>query len=107
MKTLKFENKLVELILSGEKDSTWRIFDDKNLSVGDELILVNKDTGEEFGKAKIISVREKEIKDIEDIDFEGHEKYKNNEELIETYKKYYGDKVSGESIVKIIQFKLI
>jgi hypothetical protein len=32
MKTLKFYDNLIPLILSGEKTSTWRIFDDKNLS---------------------------------------------------------------------------
>ena len=42
MKILKFKNELVSLISSGEKDSTWRLFDDKNLQEGDEVILVNQ-----------------------------------------------------------------
>ena len=46
MKTLKFASHLVQKILSGEKTSTWRLFDDKDLQVGDGLIFVNKDTGE-------------------------------------------------------------
>lgn len=107
MKTLKFENKLVELVLSGEKDSTWRIFDDKNLSIGDELILINSDLEKEFAKATITSIREKKLKDIEEGDYDGHEEYKNVEEIIKVFKKYYGDKVTGNSFVKIIKFKLI
>ena len=39
MKVLKFREYLVPLVLSGEKDSTWRLFDDKDLSVGDEIEL--------------------------------------------------------------------
>ena len=53
MKVIKFKNSLVSSVLSGEKDSTWRLFDDKDLKEGDELSLVNKDTMEEFGKAVI------------------------------------------------------
>ena len=107
MKTLKFENKLAELVLSGEKDSTWRVFDDKNLSVGDELILINSDTEEEFTKAKITTINEKKFKDISESDYDGHEEYKDNAEMIETYKKYYGDKLNGDSLVKVIKFKLL
>lgn len=107
MKTLKFENKLAELILSGEKDCTWRIFDDKDLQIDDELILINRDTKEEFGKAKIVSLREKKLGDMNDVDLEGHEKFQSNEEMVETYKGYYGDEVSGDSMVKIIKFQLL
>jgi hypothetical protein len=35
MKGLEFWDYLVPMVLSGEKDSTWRLFDDKNLSVDD------------------------------------------------------------------------
>ena len=107
MKTLKFEKKLVPLVLAGTKTVTWRPFDDKDLSVGDELILINRDTKEGFANAKIISVREKKFKDIEPTDYDGHETYESNEKMIETYKGYYGDKVTGETFLKIIEFKLL
>jgi len=107
VKTLKFKNKLVELILSGGKDCTWRLFDDKNLSVGDELILTNKDTGNKSGKAKIVSIFEKRLADVNDNDLIGHEKFKNRDNILETYKGYYGEEVSGDSVVKIVKFKLI
>ena len=107
MKTLKFENKLAKLVLRGEKDVTWRIFDDKDLTIDDELILINRDTKEEFGKAKIISVREKKMGDIVAADYDGHEKYESHEKMLETYRGYFGDAVTNESIVKIIEFKLL
>ncbi|MEK7586416.1 MAG: ASCH domain-containing protein [Patescibacteria group bacterium] len=106
MKPLKFTNDLAEKILVGEKDSTWRLFDDKNLTVGDELSLVNRDTGQEFAKAIIISIKEKKMGEIKGSDFSGHEKYKSEEEMYEDFKKYYGDKVTPESVVKIIRFVL-
>jgi len=106
MKTLKFDSSLVSLVLSGEKTSTWRLFDDKDLSVNDDLILLNKQIGEEFGKARIIEVREKALKGIVEADYDGHEKFESPEAMIETYKSYYGDKVTPETTVKIIKFEL-
>lgn len=53
MKTLKFTSHLSEKILKGDKTSTWRLFDDKDLKEEDELIFINKETNEEFGTAKI------------------------------------------------------
>ena len=58
MKTLKFKEDLSKLILSGKKDTTWRLFDDKNLSNSDEVSFVISETGKEFAKAKLINVRE-------------------------------------------------
>jgi hypothetical protein len=106
MKTLKFQPHLVPLILSGEKDSTWRLFDDKDLKEGDELQFMNSETDEVFGIASILYTREKKLKDLNHLDFEGHEKFESQERMYEAYQNYYGDKVTPESIVKIIKFRL-
>ncbi|PCI27380.1 hypothetical protein COB55_05905 [Candidatus Wolfebacteria bacterium] len=107
MKTLKFAEKLVSLVLSGEKDSTWRLFDDKDLTEGDKLVLVNKKTGEEFANARIISIVETKLGELEDLDWEGHERYESEEKMYEEYRKYYGDKVGPNSVLKVIKFELI
>ena len=104
MKTIKFSPDLVPLVLSGEKTSTWRLFDDKNISVADELVFVNKSTGEIFGYATVKALREKKFGEIRSEDFDGHEKFPSMDAMFETYKKYYGDKVDEETIVKIISF---
>jgi hypothetical protein len=104
MKTLKFKNHLVPLILSGEKYATWRLFDDKDLQEGDKLAFLNKDTDEQFGTALITSIREKKLGGIEETDFDGHERFENKEAMYANYRGYYGDKVTPESIVKIIKF---
>ena len=107
MKKLKFSKNLVPLILSGEKTTTWRFFDDKDLQVNDELVLVNKETGEEFTKAKIVSVHEKKFKNISDVDTRSHEKFKDKKEMFETYNKYYDGKINWDTNIKVIDYKLI
>lgn len=107
MKTLKFKDYLVPLVLSGEKNTTWRLFDDKDLKEGDKLILINKDTLEEFAKAKIIFTKEKTLGEIVDADFEGHEKFESEEGMYKEYRLYYGDKVGPDSIVKLIKFEIM
>jgi hypothetical protein len=42
MKTLKFDHNLAQLILKGEKTTTWRLYDDKDLSVDDVIKVVDK-----------------------------------------------------------------
>ncbi len=106
MKTVKFRPVLAQMILSGQKTTTWRLFDDKDLQKGDELILINKETLEEFARATILNTREKKLKDLKEDDFEGHEKFESEEKMYETYKSYYGDKVNPDTIVKIINFKI-
>lgn len=106
MKNLKFDSNLVSKILSGEKTSTWRLFDDKDLKNGDELIFIEKETGKEFAKAVIISAREKKFEDLNDEDFKGHRKYDTEKEMYEDFQKYYNLPVTPTSILKVIDFQL-
>jgi len=103
-KTLKFVPSLVQKILSGEKTSTWRLFDDKDLQNGDRLVFINKETGERFGKAVITSLKSKKLGELTDEDWVGHERFASEAEMYETYRKYYGDKVGPDSEVKILTF---
>lgn len=106
MKMLKFTDQLAQLIVRGEKDSTWRLYDDKDLSLEDELSLVNKDSGEVFARAVIVSILEKPLGEVVDADFEGHEQYESLEAMYAAYRGYYGDKVTPESMLKIVRFRL-
>lgn len=94
------------MILSGEKSSTWRLFDDKNLSVGDEIELHEFGTAVPFGRAKIVRVIQKQFKDLTDEDKTGHEKYHTDEEMYKTYTAYYKTKVGPETKLKIIWFTI-
>ena len=107
MKTMKFREALSRFVLNGEKNVTWRLFDDKNISKGDIVSFAVWETGKEFAKAKITSVVEKKFSEMKASDFDGHEKFSSDKEMYETYSKYYNREVNGETIVKIIKFELI
>ena len=104
MKTLKFYPHLVKQIVEGEKTSTWRLFDDKDLRENDVVSFINKETGEVFGTATITSLIVKTFGTLEKNDWLGHEKFASEEEMYETYRNYYGDKVNPDSEVKILIF---
>ncbi len=72
-----------------------------------EVLFLEKETGEKIAEAQIIEVKEKPLKAVGENDFsEGHENYKNTEQMLFTFRKYYGDKVNWETTLKIIKFKL-
>lgn len=104
MKTLKFTPELCAQILAGTKTCTWRLFDDKDLTVGDELTFVNKQTLESFGTGEITHVYIKTLGTLEESDWIGHERFASEEEMYATYRQYYGDTVSPDTKVKIIHF---
>lgn len=107
MKTLKFRNHLVREIEEGRKTVTWRLFDDKNLSVGDTLELLDWESGKKFAEAEITRVYEKKLGQIKESDFEGHEKYSSPEAMFQHYKEYYGDQITMDTPIKMINFKIL
>ena len=106
MKTLKFKPHLIEQTLNGVKTITWRLFDDKDLRIGDNLELINSENGEKFAEAEIIDSQEKKIKDLTEDDLRKNS-YRDKLQVMEVNKKYYGDKVDNDTTVKIIEFKLL
>ena len=104
MKKLKFKDFKARWILDDKKTATMRLFDDKDLKVGDELELINSDTGTIFAHARISEVINKKLSELIESDFQGHEKWKSIEEMYDGFRKYYGDKVGPSTAVKIIRF---
>lgn len=107
MKILKFRDNLVKKILNGSKTVTYRLFDDKNLQMGDSLEFIDYETGKKFAEAQIIGVRKKKLSEIKKKDFEGNEKYESNEKMLRHFKSHYGERVTINTTVKIINFKLL
>ncbi len=105
MKRIKFADPLPNLILGGSKNTTWRINDDKNIIEGDLLSLCHIN-GNEFSKAQVIEVRETTFGELTDHDKEGHEKFSSNEEMYQTYSRYYTIQVTSKTKLKVIKFKL-
>ena len=106
MKTLKFHKDLVTLILNGTKTSTWRLGDEKDLSPGDTLALQEDGKQEPFFYAEIESVTAKRFADLTEDDKKGHETFTSDDEMYETYQKYYKSPVGPDTELKIVRFKV-
>jgi ribonuclease HI len=110
MKSLKLEHKLASLVLDGSKTSTWRLFDDKDLTVNDEVLIIDKvdperpATWKPIGTARINRIIEKRVGDIQPEDYEGHELHESPEARLQTYRGYYGDAVTWDTPIKMIHF---
>ena len=104
-KVVKFTPQLSELVKKGEKYTTFRIFDDKDLSEGDEIVLATRDgdTVTEFGEAIITKVNIKTVSTLSKDDFIGHEKIEGD--ILQHYKGYYGNTIDNNTEVKVIRFK--
>lgn len=110
MKILKLDHELAQLVLVGKKTSTWRMYDDKDISVYDELELLDKvdphdrSSWRPIGIGKVTSVIEKPLGSITDADFDGHDKYDTTDAMLEAYRSFYGPDVNLDTPVKIISF---
>jgi ribonuclease HI len=110
MKALKFEHNLAQLIIAGKKTATWRLFDDKDLSVNDEVKVIDKvdpsrpETWRVIGVAHINTVIQKRLGDVDASDYEGHESFLSKQDMLKVYQSYYGHDVNFDTIVKIIRF---
>jgi ribonuclease HI len=113
MKRLKFNHGLAELIRAGKKTSTFRMYDDKDLSVNDEIELIDKvdakspATWVSIGHARIDSVIEKRLGNINDDDLKRYEAFASRDDMLKTYRQYYGDQITFDMPVKVIQFSLM
>jgi ribonuclease HI len=110
MKTLKFDHGYAQLILEGKKTATWRLFDDKDLSVDDVIKVIDKikpddsKTWQVIGTAKVTEIVEKKLGAVTDEDMKGHELYASKDEMLSRYRDRYGERVSMDTPVKIINF---
>lgn len=110
MKTLKLQHDLANMVRSGAKTSTWRLYDDKDIKVNDEVELIDKvdpanpESWHSIGTARIDMVVEKRLGEVTEIDYAGHEPFSSKEEMLRAYQKYYGPQVNFETPVKMIHF---
>lgn len=90
----------MEAILKKDKVTTTRLFDDKNLSVGDVVDFIDSGSGDKFSEAKITRIKE--------ITFSEMVKGAANVEgMYEHYKDYYKRDISPEDKVKQIDFEIV
>ena len=110
MKTLKLTHELAEMVRKGTKTATWRIYDDKDIRVNDKVELIDKvvpsdpATWQSIGVVRVTLVIEKRLGDVTESDFDGHEPFASQEEMLKAYQKYYGPEVTLDTPVKMIHF---
>ncbi len=105
---MKFTEKLVPLILSGEKDVTWRLFDDKDLQTGDDCLFIEKETGKEFAKAKLTEVKETDFENLSKEEINNHDKHERSlAEMIKEFQRYYSEPIDEKTKIKVVSFSLI
>lgn len=110
MKILKLNHEVAQLVLAGKKTSTWRLFDDKDLSVNDKVEFIDKvdpsnpDTWTTIGLATITELRSKRLEAISKEDVQGYEQYRDPEIMYAELRKFYGSHVDSQTPVKVIYF---
>ena len=111
MKTLKFNHEDAQAIASGQKTNTWRLYDDKDLSVDDTVKIIDKVKPNQpsswriIGEGKITEIVEKKLGKVTGPDMDQHRKFGSLDEVLGTYRGYYGARVTTETPVKIIHFE--
>jgi ribonuclease HI len=109
MKALKVNHSLAQLILKGQSSVTWRLYDDKDLSVNDFVQIIDKldperpATWKVIGIAQITKIVEKPLGDTEPSEYE-LSNLSTQAQVLKTYRRYYGSNVSSSTPVKIVHF---
>ncbi len=99
-----------QLILEGKKTVTWRVNDEKNISVDDDVWIIDKvdkknpDTWQVIGTARINEILAKRLGEVENDELGEGENYASKEEMVATFRKYYGRDINAKTAVKIIHF---
>lgn len=112
MKTLKLDHKLAEMVRAGTKTAEWRMYDDKDIRVNDDIELIDKvdptrpETWVSIGIAHVDLVVEKRLGDITPADTEGQHDFGGQEAMLAAFQRYYGPNVTLETPVKMIHFTL-
>ena len=109
MKILKLNHASAERIVRDNLRSTIRLFDDKDISVNDEVELLdkvdphNRATWIPIGIARIRSVLEKTVGALTEHELaeQGHT---SNGQFISEFQDYYGRGIDERTAVKIIEF---
>lgn len=110
MKKLKLDHDHALAVGQGLQTATIRLYDDKDLTVNDRVQLIDKvdpsDPGSWrlIGTARIDSIVQKRLGDLDDEDYRSEEQYASKREMLDAYRKYYGPQVDEGSAVKIIRF---
>jgi ribonuclease HI len=114
MKKLKLDHAVAQRVAGGQQTASWRLYDDKDLTVNDEVALVDKldpakpASWRVIGRARIDHIIEKRVGDISENDYlqSGQEPVA-PEERLRLFREYYGPQVSWDTPVKMVHFDFV
>lgn len=106
MKALKFSPQQSRDIIAGKRTSSWRIFDEKDLQSGDEILILSDDSKEPIGSGSITKVRTKTLLQTspEERKTQG---FTDEQEMLDTLRDQFGHKVDWDTEVKIVSFAFL
>jgi ribonuclease HI len=107
MKALKFSSDQIDNIKKGLFFKTWRLYDDKDIGVGDCVQFIDSASKHPFGYGLIKKIIIKRIDDLDDSDKNGHKVYESQEQMISEFNKYYGQNVNLDTVIKVIEFEFV
>lgn len=111
MKQLKFNHEYAKAIVAGQKTATFRVSDDKDLRVGDSIQLVDKletDLPVRWtipGELRIINIDQTRLADLSKDQLSEGEEFSNTQEMVQTFRRFYGDQVSEDTLVMVVHFE--
>ena len=101
---------MAELVVAGKSTSTWRLYDDKDLSIDDDVTLIDKvnpndrSTWRPVGTAHINELIQNRLGDITAADGNNTTDLSKPEKLLKTFQLYYGPQVTLKTPIKIVHF---
>lgn len=105
--SFKFSPELVPLVLAGEKTCTWRLWDEKQLPIGETVELIARPNLNVFGEAIITSTTPKTMGELTQADKTGHETFESDEQMYTVYSNYYEKEVNHTTPVTVYHFQLL
>lgn len=106
MKALKFSPQQSREILAGKRTSSWRMFDEKDLQSGDEILILSDTSKEPIGSGSITKVRTKTLLSTtpEERAAQG---FDDEQRMLDTLRDQFGHKVDWDTEVKIVSFAFL
>lgn len=102
-KKLIFGRPYPPILFTGEKNRTFRVTGGERYNVGDLIELCLED-GKAFARAVVSRKTRKTFSELEERDWQGHERFSSDEEMYLTYSNWQGFPVTPETSLDIIEY---
>jgi hypothetical protein len=103
LKGLRFAAPYPPILFTGEKNKTFRVTGGERFNAGDFISLRYVD-GEEFARAVVLEKYRKRFEELNERDWEGHERFASPEEMYRTYSNWQGFPVDPKTELDVIVY---